>query len=318
VELGLDWAMQSGLENNEDTPYQGSDEACKKKVSVVQDMGELDTDGRIMTSPEWQAKQATKLRSLQESRANGEEVSDGRSFGLSGFTTLELNKEEPLIRAIVDYGPVAIAVAASAWFPYSGGVFDSCGSKNFVVNHAVSLFGYGAASTSKGDQKYWLIRNSWGMRWGEAGFIRMQRTDDEENHCGIDDKPSEGVACDGAPAKVTVCGTCGMLYDSVVPFFNAVSKAPSSQVTPRAHDHGGDDGGGGDSSGGDNSGGGEEVSADPRPQRPKVDFPILVEEGSQRRSALSASVDTEGRIIQEGWSKPRKQVRAIVRKESSP
>jgi len=29
----------------------------------------------------------------------------------------------------------------------------------------------------------------------------------------------KGVACKGGPSEVTVCGSCGVLYDSVVPEF---------------------------------------------------------------------------------------------------
>ena len=31
-------------------------------------------------------------------------------------------------------------------------------------------------------QDFWLIKNSWGPAWGEAGFIRMKRG---TGHCGV-------------------------------------------------------------------------------------------------------------------------------------
>lgn len=61
------------------------------------------------------------------------------------------------------------------------GVFTGkCGTE---LNHGVTLVGYG--STSDGT-KYWLVRNSWGIEWGEKGYIRMERDIKEGGgKCGI-------------------------------------------------------------------------------------------------------------------------------------
>jgi hypothetical protein len=152
-----------------------------------------------------------------------------------------MNKEEPLVRALLEKGPVAISVAASDWHSYSKGIFNSC-SKDCVVDHAVTLFGFGQenagssllqiGSSHRSASKFWLIRNSWGTNWGENGYIRMFRHDNEEAHCGIDNDPQKGVACDGSPSQVRVCGSCGILYDNVVPNFGKSSsnnpKAPTA------------------------------------------------------------------------------------------
>merc|ERR1740130_1400209 len=66
--------------------------------------------------------------------------------------------------------------------------------------------------------KYWLLQNSWGTRWGRGGLIQLIRHDDEDSWCGNDSRPQDGSACDGeADQNVTVCGSCGILYDPVVP-----------------------------------------------------------------------------------------------------
>jgi cathepsin L len=131
---------------------------------------------------------------------------------VSGWNQLPSNQGKPVMEALVQEGPVVIAVDADNWFDYDHGVFDGC-DKDATLGHAVLLKGYG----QDGDQKYWQIQNSWGADWGESGFIRILRHEDEDSHCGTDKKPSEGVGCDGGPSEVTVCGTCGLLFDPIVP-----------------------------------------------------------------------------------------------------
>eukprot|EP00928_Gymnodinium_smaydae_P013487 TRINITY_DN14916_c0_g2_i1.p2 TRINITY_DN14916_c0_g2~~TRINITY_DN14916_c0_g2_i1.p2 ORF type:complete len:393 (+),score=79.39 TRINITY_DN14916_c0_g2_i1:61-1239(+) len=132
------------------------------------------------------------------------------------WNKLPENRAMPLMRAVAD-GPVAASVAASDWFFYSSGIFDGCG-KDAVIDHAVTLFGYGQ---DKG-KKYWLVRNSWGSSWGEQGFIRLLRhksPKEDDQFCGTDSDPKAGVACKPYPDSVRVCGMCGILYDSVAARF---------------------------------------------------------------------------------------------------
>lgn len=88
------------------------------------------------------------------------------------------------LKAAVALQPVAVAIQADQPFfrLYSQGVIDrACGSQ---LNHAVLLVGYG--STSEGID-YWLVRNSWGTSWGEAGYVKILREDEakDEGACGI-------------------------------------------------------------------------------------------------------------------------------------
>jgi len=131
---------------------------------------------------------------------------------VSGWNQLPSNKAAPLQQALVNQGPVVVAVDGNNWFDYSNGIFDGC-DKDAELGHAVLLKGYGADNGSK----YWRIQNSWGAHWGEQGHIRMTRHDSEDEWCGTDSKPQDGVGCDGGPPSITVCGMCGLLYDPIVP-----------------------------------------------------------------------------------------------------
>ncbi|CAJ1461924.1 unnamed protein product [Effrenium voratum] len=118
-----------------------------------------------------------------------------------GFERLTPNLALPLQYALAMKGPVVVSADASDWELYGGGVFDDC-PKNAAVNHAVLAVGYGVSTSGK----YWLIRNSWGKEWGEAGHIRILRFEDgSDGYCGTDYHPQEGVACDGEWHREVQC-----------------------------------------------------------------------------------------------------------------
>jgi cathepsin L len=213
VELALDWAVYNGLGTEGEIPYAAEKGKCDHRPfrKDAKDQGKLDQDGRLL---EFVKMPAPPGSSLSTSGMLG-----GQSLGLKSFRTLETNKYEPLVRALVEQGPVAVTVAASDWSMYSKGIFDQC--KDPTLNHAVLLMGMGQVR----GRKTWLVRNSWGESWGEGGYIKLLRTDNEEKNCAVDKSPQDGVACLKGPKQVTVCGTCGILYDSVVPTFG---KIPSS------------------------------------------------------------------------------------------
>lgn len=71
--------------------------------------------------------------------------------------------------ALLEYGPVAVTVTAnSAMSRYAGGVFGPVGCSSGGTNHMVILYGWDDA------QGVWLMQNSWGVNWGEAGTMRIK------------------------------------------------------------------------------------------------------------------------------------------------
>jgi len=145
----------------------------------------------------------------------------GRHLGMFAWERLPENKYEPVLRALVERGPVAVAVDPS-WHNYAKGIYDGC-SKDATITHAVLAMGYGKDKELQ-NTKYWLIQNSWGTSFGENGHIRLKRFEDEGEHCGTDTQPELGTTCEAGPKEVKVCGMCGMLYDVTVPHFKGPGK----------------------------------------------------------------------------------------------
>merc|ERR1712154_690352 len=135
--------------------------------------------------------------------------------GITGYNTLAPNDQDAVMAHLAEHGPLAVAVYASGWGGYGGGVYTGCSfDHNIALNHAVQLVGYG---TDEAEGDYWIVRNSWGPNWGEGGYIRLQRQATAQ--CGTDSTPMDGTACVGGPGndEQHVCGQCGVLFDVSYP-----------------------------------------------------------------------------------------------------
>ena len=95
----------------------------------------------------------------------------------SSYKELPFGNEDALLEELQN-GPVAVAVDATSWSYYSGGILSSC-SKN--INHGVTLV------TSSPSGGFARIRNSWGPSWGEGGHIRIKL---DQNTCNYAIKSS--------------------------------------------------------------------------------------------------------------------------------
>ncbi|XXG55341.1 hypothetical protein AAC387_Pa03g3036 [Persea americana] len=101
---------------------------------------------------------------------------------ITGHEDVPANSEKALLNAVANQ-PVSVAIDASGleFQFYSSGVFTGVCDTN--LDHGVTVVGYG---TTADGTKYWLVKNSWGTGWGEAGYIRMERDVNAKGGlCGI-------------------------------------------------------------------------------------------------------------------------------------
>ncbi|KAG7021970.1 Thiol protease aleurain [Cucurbita argyrosperma subsp. argyrosperma] len=96
-------------------------------------------------------------------------------------TSSTMGAEDELKHAVAFVRPVSVAFQVVKGFRlYSKGVYtsNSCGSSPQDVNHAVLAVGYGVED----GVPYWLIKNSWGPKWGDNGYFKMEMG---KNMCGV-------------------------------------------------------------------------------------------------------------------------------------
>lgn len=97
------------------------------------------------------------------------------------------NDETELKTKLANVGPLSALLDATNLQFYDSGVWSGqvedhpfLGCSTEYLNHAILLAGYGTDEATK--QDYWLVKNSWGVKWGEEGYFRITRG---SGACGI-------------------------------------------------------------------------------------------------------------------------------------
>jgi len=87
------------------------------------------------------------------------------------YGTYQSGDIDAIMAEIFVRGPVKAAVNGTAIKDYQGGIITDVSLSNTGHNHGVSIIGWGWDSNT--DQRYWIVRNSWGQYWGELGYFRV-------------------------------------------------------------------------------------------------------------------------------------------------
>jgi len=99
--------------------------------------------------------------------------------GVTGYK--DVSSSSSALMSAINQQPISVAVQAdqSAFQRYSGGIVTSgCGTN---LDHGVLAAGYDST------QGYYLVKNSWGASWGDAGYLKISTSG---NVCGIHSQPS--------------------------------------------------------------------------------------------------------------------------------
>ncbi|XP_021484257.1 cathepsin 7-like isoform X2 [Meriones unguiculatus] len=93
--------------------------------------------------------------------------------------------EAALMNALITHGPIIVSIDAAheSFDKYTGGIYHEPKCRSKTLNHSMLLVGFGYEGKESENRKYWLVKNSYGKRWGENGYMKIPR--DQNNYCGI-------------------------------------------------------------------------------------------------------------------------------------
>ncbi len=98
------------------------------------------------------------------------------------YANVSQGSENSLQEAVANVGPISVVIDASqpSFIYYKQGMYDEPECSVYHLDHAVAVVGYGLF---QGVTPYWKVKNSWGVGWGDRGYILMSRN--KGNQCGI-------------------------------------------------------------------------------------------------------------------------------------
>ena len=117
-----------------------------------------------------------------------------RFFSSVVFYTIPGRKEDDasdnnIQQEIYKWGPVSSAIRVYKnfyTFNFTTGIYDWDNEGKQVGGHAIEIVGWG----EQDNIQYWLIKNSWGTKWGINGYFKIRRG---INCCGIEENVIVGI-----------------------------------------------------------------------------------------------------------------------------
>uniref|UniRef100_A0A0X3PSP8 Cathepsin L n=1 Tax=Schistocephalus solidus TaxID=70667 RepID=A0A0X3PSP8_SCHSO len=144
---------------------------------AVEDLGGLETED------DYPYKADTKKCSFDRSKAR---------VYINGSAELSQNETE-LAAWLTENGPISVGINALPLMFYIRGIvhLPSFLCPSFMIDHGVLLVGYGVGPTIMHSHvPYWIVKNSWGKSWGEAGYFRIHRG---SQACGVNQMCSTSI-----------------------------------------------------------------------------------------------------------------------------
>jgi len=115
--------------------------------------------------------------------SDGEVWSQSLTYSSNAYS---LSGEDDIKAEIFQNGPVETAFTVYADFlSYKSGVYQH-ETGGVLGGHAVKFLGWGTEDSVP----YWLVANSWNADWGDNGYFKILRGQDE---CGIEDEVDAGI-----------------------------------------------------------------------------------------------------------------------------
>ncbi|KAK0418294.1 hypothetical protein QR680_013482 [Steinernema hermaphroditum] len=112
-------------------------------------------------------------KDLQECRFNQSEV----AVKIDGY--VRLHDEDIMARYLMKHGSVVATLdARHSLRSYKSGIVTDTECSTSEFDLVALIVGFG----TENGVRFWIVKNSWGKEWGEAGYFRIERG---KNTCGI-------------------------------------------------------------------------------------------------------------------------------------
>ena len=111
-------------------------------------------------------------------------LEEDKTYGINSYS---IRGETNIMKEIYENGSVLGTFTVYEDFgDYTSGVYQHI-TGAYLGTKVIKIIGWGVTEDGI---KYWIIANSWNVRWGEKGFFRMLRGN---NECGIEESAITGM-----------------------------------------------------------------------------------------------------------------------------